>query len=218
MIKGSVVKERDIVAGSGTTAETSRIYSSRCFYVATDQTHVLLIFTSSGLRKTLLQSNYYFSMLLTSSMLSPNMDPSKTVSKAGCSRAVPHSCHPMLPLLPRFHPANFLSYDSNVASDDVAINRSQPSLLLQPHRKQYSEAQMQTHLYQQELVGNAVCQNQGRIAEPSSPCLIPMIRSGPVTPLELESDKSHLVADVVTTHARSQNDKLIHEEVFRDRK
>jgi hypothetical protein len=124
----------------------------------------------------------------------------------------------MLPLLPRFHPANFSSYDSNAAPTLVPLNRSQPSLLLQSHQKQYSEAQMQTHLYQQELVGNAVCQNQGRIAEPSSPCLIPMANSGPVTPLELESAKGHFVAGVATTQAGSHNDKLIHEEVLHDRK
>jgi hypothetical protein len=157
-------------------------------------------------------------MLLTISVLSLNMDPSKNVSQAGCSRAVPYSGHPMLPLLPRFHPANFSSYNSDAAPALATLNRSQSSFLLQTHSKQYSEAQMQTHLYQQELVGNAVRQNQGRLAEPSSPCLDPMASPGPVTPLELESTKSYLAAGVVITQTGSDNDQLIQEQVLRDRK
>ena len=121
-----------------------------------------------------------------------------------------------LPLLPRFHPANFPSQDSNLAAAPVIRSHAPlPPLSPWAYRKQHLEAQWQMYLYQRELVARPAYPNRGPTAKQTSPRLIPVTSPGPVTPFELEDAESYLAAGANTVSAASHGNKLAREETLR---
>ena len=89
--------------------------------------------------------------------------------------------------LPRFHPANFPSKDSNPVIPSPRIARSITS---QPRPGRDSDAQQKLHQSQRELVANA-----GKYAKPHPPRLTPLRSpSEPMTPLNLEGHGDYLLA------------------------
>jgi hypothetical protein len=101
----------------------------------------------------------------------------------------------MLPMLPPFHPANFLSRRTDTAAVlGLALDLSQPLCSPITYKKQYLEAQKQTLFYQHEIMGSATCQSQERATKLISPYLVPSTHSGTITPLELKSANNHVAA------------------------
>ena len=89
--------------------------------------------------------------------------------------------------LPRFHPANFPSKDSNPST---TLTRNERSITSQPRPGRGSDAQQKLNQYQRDLVANA-----GKYAKPSPPRLTPLRSPGdPMTPLALEDQKDYLCA------------------------
>ncbi|PSN66152.1 hypothetical protein BS50DRAFT_408269 [Corynespora cassiicola Philippines] len=159
----------------------------------------------------------------TSSPLSPRMDSLAIPSQAP-RRPPPHARQSSgasgslrLPSLPRFHPANFASQNSSAAATP-ATGPNSPQPPVSPHayqRQQYSDAQRQMYLYQQQLMASASRQARGAIPKPTSPRLDPMGSPGPVTPLELSGADGYLTAGMTSNDAASHVDKLIREEALR---
>ncbi|KAI9784596.1 MAG: hypothetical protein M1839_001818 [Geoglossum umbratile] len=89
--------------------------------------------------------------------------------------------------LPRFHPANYQSQNTSSGFTPVTAAGGAP--------RHYSDAQLQLHQYQRELIANAT---RGKTslgyARPVSPRLLPLGSPGPVTPLMLEEEGGYLVA------------------------
>jgi hypothetical protein len=122
-----------------------------------------------------------------------------------------------LPGLPRFHPANFPSAASSMATTPSSgINSPQPPMSPRSQQKQYSEAQRQLLNYQRDIFAHK--RTTSGNAKPTSPRLMPLAGSpGPVTPLELEAD-GYLTAGSSATNNAAQSeyvDQLIREEAAR---
>ena len=101
--------------------------------------------------------------------------------------------HSELPMLPRFHPANFPTPQHGSAPTvSPGIDRNQARLGSQSRHKQVVEAQKRLKTYRCEVLD--FDEGQGRKsllkAEPSSPKLQPTTLSGPVTPLALEEHET----------------------------
>ncbi|KAI9866080.1 MAG: hypothetical protein M1813_001641 [Trichoglossum hirsutum] len=92
--------------------------------------------------------------------------------------------------LPRFHPANFQSPNTGSTFTSATAQGSTP--------RHYSDAQLQLHQYQRELIANATRgkTSSAGCARPVSPRLIPLGSPGPVTPLMLEEEGGYLAAGV----------------------
>ncbi|KAI9767802.1 MAG: hypothetical protein M1840_005483 [Geoglossum simile] len=89
--------------------------------------------------------------------------------------------------LPRFHPANYQSQNTGSGFTPVAVPGGTP--------RHYSDAQLQLHQYQRELIANATRgKTSSSCARPVSPRLLPLGSPGPVTPLVLEEEGGYLVA------------------------
>ncbi|KAF2397735.1 hypothetical protein EJ06DRAFT_465555, partial [Trichodelitschia bisporula] len=85
-----------------------------------------------------------------------------------------------LPALPRFHPANFPSSHSSLATTPAAPNNGTPAPPMSPgsHQRQY-------HAYRREILGYRHVSSK-----PSSPRLLPTAGSpGPMTPLDLGQEQ-----------------------------
>lgn len=125
------------------------------------------------------------------------------------------SSHLRLPSLPRFHPANFPSQSSSLASTPMAGPDSpQPPMSPRAYQRQYVEAQRQMLNYHRELLATG-SRSHRSTPKPSSPRLCPTGSPGPVTPLELEEAGGYLTAGVITNDTTSHVDKLILEEAKR---
>ncbi|KAF2858221.1 hypothetical protein K470DRAFT_192081, partial [Piedraia hortae CBS 480.64] len=104
-----------------------------------------------------------------------------------------------LPLLPRFHPANFaLAQDQSSGNQSGVAPAPVSPRALQRLR---SEAQSKVVAYQNNLLSPACITASGQ-TNPLSPRLQPLGSPGPVTPLELESD-GYLVAGSKTRSLHS---------------
>ena len=89
--------------------------------------------------------------------------------------------------LPKFHPANFPSRDSNSMTP---LPQNKRSITSQPRPGRGSDAQQKIHQYQRDLVANA-----GKYSKPSPPRLTPLRSPGePMTPLMLEGQGDYLCA------------------------
>lgn len=99
--------------------------------------------------------------------------------------------HLQIPVLPRFHPANFQSFD-RTELDSSQRNRSNTS------RRPFSDAQHKLHRYQRDLITSVTRPSrppalQG-LTDPPPPRLHPLGSPGPVTPLALEEKKDYMAA------------------------
>lgn len=101
------------------------------------------------------------------------------------------------------------------ATPATGPNSPQPPLSPRTYQRQYSDAQKQAYLYQQQLLVSTSRQARGPMAKPTSPRLIPMASPGAVTPLELEKSEGYLTAGVNASDAASHVDELIREEALR---
>jgi len=125
----------------------------------------------------------------------------------------------MLPGLPRFHPANYPSPHSSVATTPGSGPTS-PQLPLSPSMQQkvYNDAQKQLYLYQREAyMGRSTTTAPMPREGPASPRLCPLGSPGPVTPLELEEEDNYMAAGSrssgrATFHEQADelHDKLAH--------
>ena len=119
--------------------------------------------------------------------------------------------------LPRFHPANFPSRESNPIT---SLSRNERSITSQPRPGRGSDAQQKLQQYQRDLVTNA-----GKYAKPSPPRLTPLRSPGePMTPLTLEGQGDYLCAgsaslspkgdgrEMVERLIRRENERRIHPE------
>ena len=119
--------------------------------------------------------------------------------------------------LPRFHPANFPSRESNPIT---SLSRNERSITSQPRPGRGSDAQQKLNQYQRDLVANA-----GKFAKPSPPRLTPLRSPGePMTPLTLEGHGDYLCAgsaslspkgdgrEIVERLIRRENERRIHPE------
>jgi hypothetical protein len=89
--------------------------------------------------------------------------------------------------LPRFHPANYQAATTAVSSAPTSAPASTP--------RHYSNAQLQLHNYQRELIASATRSKTAPTGiKPVSPRLLPLGSPGPVTPLMLEEEGGYLVA------------------------
>ncbi|KAF1985157.1 hypothetical protein K402DRAFT_300358, partial [Aulographum hederae CBS 113979] len=125
-----------------------------------------------------------------------------------------------LPSLPRFHPANFPSQHSSMATTPTSGGASpQPPMSPRTQQRQHSEAQMQLYSHQREILAAAV--RASARTKPPSPQLMPLAGSpGPVTPLELEGQSGGYFMTGTTpgTSQAEQQDyveRLIREEAQR---
>lgn len=98
--------------------------------------------------------------------------------------------------LPKFHPANFPSKDSNSATSSP---RSPRSVTSQPRLGRGSDARQKLHQYQREVIASATRSSRSLLSEglgpkPSPPRLAPL-RSpiAPMTPLVLESQIDYML-------------------------
>jgi hypothetical protein len=119
------------------------------------------------------------------SHLSPKMNsgvmPSASQIKARKNGAL------KLASLPRFHPANYQSQNTGSGYTSASGPGGTP--------RHYSDAQLQLHQYQRELIANATRgKTSSGCARPVSPRLLPLGSPGPVTPLMLEEEGGYLVA------------------------
>lgn len=119
--------------------------------------------------------------------------------------------------LPKFHPANFPSRDSNPVT---SLSRNERSITSQPRPGRGSDAQQKIQQYQRDLVANA-----GKYAKPSPPRLTPLRSPGePMTPLALEGQGDYLCAgsasfspkgdgrEMVERLIRKENERRTHPE------
>ena len=119
--------------------------------------------------------------------------------------------------LPKFHPANFPSGDSNSIT---SLSQNKRSITSQPRPGRGSDAQQKMHQYQRDLVANA-----GKYAKPNPPRLTPLRSPGePMTPLMLEGQGDYLCAgsaslspkgdgrEMVERLIRRENERRIHPE------
>ncbi|KAF2425350.1 hypothetical protein EJ08DRAFT_402952 [Tothia fuscella] len=105
-----------------------------------------------------------------------------------------------LPGLPRFHPANFPSASSSMASTPSGVPTPHGPISPHSQQRQYSEAQRQLLNYQRDSYVHK--RSASSTQRPISPRLMPLAGSpGPVTPLELEADNYLTVGSGVTSTA-----------------
>lgn len=132
-----------------------------------------------------------------------------------------------LPSLPRFHPANYPStHHSSVQNthDTTGMGAPQPPASPRAHQRVFSDAQKHLMAYQREQISIAARgTSPSRFDNPESPRLAPLGSPGPVTPLELESEDSYLVAGARSAvsndggTAEELMERLIREEAGRSR-
>ena len=102
--------------------------------------------------------------------------------------------------LPKFHPANFPSRDSN-----PALSQNKRSITSQPRPGRGSDAQQKIHQYQRDLVANA-----GKYAKPSPPRLTPLRSPGePMTPLMLEGQGDYLCAGSTSLSPKGDGREMV---------
>lgn len=131
-----------------------------------------------------------------SSRLSPNMSiPLPSTNSSQKARAPAKSLNQAG--LPKYHPANFPSRDSNPTAPSPLSSRS---IALQARSGRGPDAKQQLLQYQRDIVNNAAKTSRSLLSssvssKPSSPRLNPL-RSpgGPMTPFMLENAGDYLVA------------------------
>ena len=132
--------------------------------------------------------------------------------------------HLNLPGLPKYHPANFPTSDSNVPLSPRTVRNltSQPRVA----RGAGSDAQQKLHQYQRDMIANASRTSTTSIvapalmAKPTSPRLLPEASPGPsMTPLTLEGQSDYLLAgsqvhpsNLQSVQARDWVEKLVQKE------
>ncbi len=111
--------------------------------------------------------------------------------------------------LPRFHPANFPSRDTNPIT---SLSRNERSITSQPRPGRGSDAQQKLHQYQRDLVANA-----GKYGKPSPPRLTPLRSPGDaMTPLTLEGQGDYLCAGSASFSSKGDGRELVERLIRRE--